>query len=384
MVILAAILCPFLSFAGEATITWQSNTEPDLEGYRVYSGTAPGAYGPFVPVGNKTSHTITGLDEGQTYYFVVTAVDQAGNESGYSSPPASKTISSLSPPPAPVLNAPSSGSTQAVTSITFSWDASPGATKYALIIWSESGQMFFNQWAGNVTSYDVAGFPNDGTRYYWTVYPWNTAGFGPHSEIKNFSNGSVSPPPAPVLSAPSSGSTQSDTSITFTWNASSGATNYALIIWSATGQTFFNGWVGNVTSHTAPSFPNDGTRYYWTVYPWNTAGFGPHSEIRNFLNGSVTVSPPPAPVLTAPSSGATQSGAAVTFSWNASSGATNYALIIWSESGQMFFNQWAGNVTSYDATGFPNDGTRYYWTVYPGNASGLGSHSEIRNFINGE
>jgi hypothetical protein len=35
-------------------------------------------------VGNNTTHTITGLQEGQVYYFAITAYDSDYNESGYS------------------------------------------------------------------------------------------------------------------------------------------------------------------------------------------------------------------------------------------------------------------------------------------------------------
>ena len=46
---------------------------------------------PEVPKGT-TTYVANGLTERKTYYFVVTAVDTSDNESGYSSPPASKAI----------------------------------------------------------------------------------------------------------------------------------------------------------------------------------------------------------------------------------------------------------------------------------------------------
>ncbi|MCG3115415.1 MAG: DNRLRE domain-containing protein [Candidatus Manganitrophus sp. SA1] len=70
-------------FAGDATLTWNANTEADLAGYRVYFGTASRTYGPSVNVGKATSHTLTGLAN-QTYFFAVTAYDTAGKESAFS------------------------------------------------------------------------------------------------------------------------------------------------------------------------------------------------------------------------------------------------------------------------------------------------------------
>jgi fibronectin type 3 domain-containing protein len=73
---------------GTATLCWDANTENDLAGYRVYSGTAPGAYDTSLPVGLTPTPvapctTMAGLATG-THYFAVTAYDASGNESPYS------------------------------------------------------------------------------------------------------------------------------------------------------------------------------------------------------------------------------------------------------------------------------------------------------------
>lgn len=69
-------------------LSWISNSETDLSGYRVYQGTAAG--GPYTKLGEvlassapQFSWTVPPNTEA-TEYFVVTAFDQAGNESGYS------------------------------------------------------------------------------------------------------------------------------------------------------------------------------------------------------------------------------------------------------------------------------------------------------------
>ena len=90
-VITLALVLPTLSFAGSATVSWKGNTESDLSGYKIYYGTASRSYGPPVPVGKVTQHTLANLTDGKTYYFGVTALDYSGNESGYSAE-AKKTI----------------------------------------------------------------------------------------------------------------------------------------------------------------------------------------------------------------------------------------------------------------------------------------------------
>jgi len=71
---------------GAATLSW---TGPigTVSGYRVYYGAASGIYDQAFGGGTyvtKTTFTVSGLISGHTYYFVVTAIDAAGGESGYS------------------------------------------------------------------------------------------------------------------------------------------------------------------------------------------------------------------------------------------------------------------------------------------------------------
>ena len=74
--------------AGTATLAWDAVTDENLQGYRVYYGTFSGKYlqspGQGLPVGNDTTtYKVTGLSNGATYYFAVTAYDLQG-ESAYS------------------------------------------------------------------------------------------------------------------------------------------------------------------------------------------------------------------------------------------------------------------------------------------------------------
>jgi len=90
-----------LSYSAEVTLAWDANTESDLAGYKVYYKT--GASGePYNGTGidqgdsgisilldslatpDNPSFSLTGLQENEFYYFVVTAVNSSGLESGYS------------------------------------------------------------------------------------------------------------------------------------------------------------------------------------------------------------------------------------------------------------------------------------------------------------
>ena len=62
-------------------LTWNANSESDLDGYNVYYGTSPGNYGDPIDVGDVTEYELTGLDEGVRYYVAITAYDTSDNES---------------------------------------------------------------------------------------------------------------------------------------------------------------------------------------------------------------------------------------------------------------------------------------------------------------
>lgn len=75
---------------GQVTLTWNPTTDDTgVTGYNVYSGlsSVESGGGSYTfgsqDVGNVTSYTVTGLSNGVTYYFSVTAYDAAANESDY-------------------------------------------------------------------------------------------------------------------------------------------------------------------------------------------------------------------------------------------------------------------------------------------------------------
>src|SRR5215831_13000438 len=89
------LFCAAHASAGQAHLTWDAVSAPNLAGYRLYYGQTPSSYTTYIDVGLQTTATMTGLTAGKTYYFVVTAYDTAGDESGASNT-ASVTMSSNS------------------------------------------------------------------------------------------------------------------------------------------------------------------------------------------------------------------------------------------------------------------------------------------------
>jgi len=87
--ILSAFLLLFALFpvhlpASALTLAWDSNTEDDLAGYKVYYGTRSRDYDSVIDVGDTTYHTIRGLEPETRYYLALTAYDISYNESDFS------------------------------------------------------------------------------------------------------------------------------------------------------------------------------------------------------------------------------------------------------------------------------------------------------------
>jgi hypothetical protein len=89
------------ALAAQVTLAWDPNSETDLDGYKIYyktgssgapyqgTGATEGNSPITVPLANLSSpanpqFTLRALSDTETYYFVITAYDTSGNESGYS------------------------------------------------------------------------------------------------------------------------------------------------------------------------------------------------------------------------------------------------------------------------------------------------------------
>jgi hypothetical protein len=87
--------------ASTLTLAWNSNTEDDLAGYKVYCGTRSRDYIHVVDVGNITYCSLSGLEPETRYYFALTAYDSSRNESDYSAEVSAVTGDDPDPAPAP-------------------------------------------------------------------------------------------------------------------------------------------------------------------------------------------------------------------------------------------------------------------------------------------
>ncbi|MCK4502714.1 MAG: fibronectin type III domain-containing protein, partial [Desulfuromonadales bacterium] len=116
-----------IAFCQDITLSWDPSPTPEVIGYKVYykqgnmdfpfDGT--GAYEGASPVdvGDVLSTTLTGLTDGVTYFFSVTAYDNDDSESSYSNIVSNSWL--------PSLVIPTDGATNEPVPVTFQWETAP-------------------------------------------------------------------------------------------------------------------------------------------------------------------------------------------------------------------------------------------------------------------
>ncbi len=284
-----------------------------------------------------TSKTITGLTPGTKYSLAV----RANNADGSSSYGATQAVTTLPDPP----DTPSNVSVTATTnSITVSWNAVSGATSYDVLL---NGKTY------NVTgtSKTITGL-TPGTDYSYVVRANNAGGSSAYTSTKTIQT-IPNPPAAPLTVS----ATATANSVTVSWNAVSGATNYDVL---------FNGTTYNVTgnSRTFTGLASD-TNYNYAVRAKNAGGSSAYSTTKTVR--TLTIPNPPG-VPTNVNATATEDS--VTVSWSAVSGATSYDVslngIIYNVTG-----------TSKTITGLISD-TSYNYAVCAKNAGGSSAYSSMK------
>jgi fibronectin type 3 domain-containing protein len=245
--------------AGDNSVTLDWSPVTGATSYNIYRGTAPGvtkATGTKVS-GVQSPNVVAGLTNGTPYYFVVTAVNAAG-ESGISAEKTA-TPSATPPPGAPGNVRASAGDNQA----TISWDAVGGATSYNIYRGTSTGvTKATGTQITNVTSPSVVTGLTNGTAYFFVVTAVNANGESAESFEVSATPAATPPPAAPGGVSATPGDAQASVS----WSAVAGATSYNLYWATTTGVTKATGTkITGVTTPSAVTGLANGTKYYFVV-----------------------------------------------------------------------------------------------------------------------
>jgi subtilase family serine protease len=245
------------------------------------------------------------------------------------------------------------------TTINLSWTASPNATGYDIYEGTASGAEAGSpvQTAISGTTATVTGL-QAGQTYYFYVTAVTASG---QSLPSNEANATLVPA-APTGVATSGGVS----TITLTWNASSGAASYSVLEGSTAGGEASTPVATGITGTTYTLSGAAGATGYFEVIAVNQGGnSAPSSEV------SGTVLPTSPSGLTA-----TGGNASVTLAWTAGLGAASYSIFQGASAGGETSTPVMSNVTGTSATisGLANS-TKYYFKVTSVNAAGSSAPS---------
>ncbi len=345
--------------AGNQQVSLSWTVSSSASTYNVMRGAASG--GPYTQVSTSTTTAFAdiGLTNGTTYYYVVIAVDSAGQSGNSNQASATPTAGA---PAAPVnLNA-TAGNQQ----VGLSWTVSSGATSYNVLRSTTNGGPYTQIATATSTTYSDTSLTN-GSTYYYVVTAVDTAGQSGNSNQASATPTAAAPtaPAAPANLSATAGNQQ----VNLSWTASSGAASYDVMRGTATGGPYTRIGTATTTGYADAGLTN-GTTYYYVVTAVNTAG---QSSNSNQASATPTGGLPAAPSAPAGLS-ATAGNQQVSLSWTASSGATSYNLMRGMVSGGPYTQISAATTTYYVDTSVTN-GTTYYYVVTAVSAGGQSGNS---------
>ena len=351
--------------AGNATVqlNWPAVAGAGIS-YSIFRGTTPGNESPS-PIYSgltTTSQLDTGLTNGTTYYYTVTATSSLG-QSVYSAE-ANATPILPSVPAAPfnlVASAPIGSK-----SIQLNWVPSSGATSYSIYRGTSSG-------SEGTTVYDTA--PSNtytdtgvaqGTTYYYVVRAVGTNGTSAASNEASSLAGFTSLAAAP---GPAYGQ------VSLNWLTFTGTVTYYTVQYGTQKGGPYPSSVSNITSTAQViSGLTVGTPYYFVVNGTNQAGTGANSNEATAFPAAPTA----APILLT----AVPHNQCVSLSWSSVPGATSYVVqygtsAVYPNLPGGYTNISGLALTSTTVNNLTN-GTSYYFQVVAVNAGGpSGPSSEL-------
>jgi fibronectin type 3 domain-containing protein len=267
---------------GNASVTLSWNASNGATGYNVYRSTSTGTETLLKSGVQGTTFSDTGLTNGTTYFYKVSAVNGAGES------PLSLEVSAM--PQAPIVAPPTPTGVMASAgdaSVAISWSASSGATGYNVYRSTSTGTETLLKSDVQGTTFSDTGLTNS-TTYFYKVSAINGAGESAlSSEVS--ATPQASPPAAPPTPTGLT-ATPGDASDELSWNASIGATSYNVYRSTSTGtETLLQSGVQGTTF--SDTNLTNGATYFYKVSAVNAGG-------ESALSGEVSATPQAPPTNT--------------------------------------------------------------------------------------
>ena len=332
---------------GRPTLKW--NAVSGAAKYEVYRARSKdGDYIKYSTV-TGTSYTNTSyIENGNTYYYKVRALDASGTAGAWSSI-VSVTYRAAS---TGTLSAPSvTGGKDSQGRPTLKWNAVSGAAKYEVYRARSKDGDYIKYSTVTGTSYTNISYIENGNTYYYKVRALKSDGTaGAWSSV-------VSVTYKQTLSAPTvTGGNDAQGRPTLTWNAVTGAAKYEVYRARSKDGTYSKYSTTTGTAYTNSSYLTSGATYYYKVRALDANGnAGPYSAVVS-VTCRLKLS---APTVT----GGNDAQGRPTLKWNAVTGAAKYEVYRARSKDGDYIKYSTVTGTSYTNTSYIESGNTYYYKV---------------------
>ena len=328
---------------GRPTLKWKAvSGAAKYEVYRARS--KDGDYIKYATV-TGTSYTNTSyIENGNTYYYKVRALDANGTAGAWSSIVAVTYKQTL---PAPTVT----GGSDAQGRPTLKWNAVTGAAKYEVYRARSKDGDYIKYATVTGTSYTNTSYIENGNTYYYKVRALDANGTaGAWSSV-------VSVTYKQTLSAPSvTGGNDAQGRPTLKWKAVSGAAKYEVYRARSKDGDYIKYATVTGTSYTNTSYIENGNTYYYKVRALKSDGTAGAWSSIVAVTYKQTLS---APAVT----GGNDAQGRPTLTWKAVSGAAKYEVYRARSKDGDYIKYSTVTGTSYTNTSYIENGNTYYYKV---------------------
>ena len=329
---------------GRPTLKWNAVT--GAAKYEVYRARSlNGDYIKYSTVTGTSYTNISYIENGNTYYYKVRALDANGTAGAWSSVVSVTYKQTLSAPSV-------TGGNDAQGRPTLKWKAVSGAAKYEVYRARSKDGDYIKYSTVTGTSYTNISYIENGNTYYYKVRALKSDGTaGAWSSIVSVTYRAAS---TGTLSAPAvTGGNDSQGRPTLTWKAVTGAAKYEVYRARSRSGTYTKYSTQTSTSYTNSSYLTSGTTYYYKVRALGSDGsYGPYSSVAS-VTYRATSSAVPAEVTMGK---ATAQGSYITVTWDKAANAASYRVY-----------RRVNNSSDWNVVASSVSGTSYTdWNVEPG------------------
>ena len=328
---------------GRPTLKW--NAVSGAAKYEVYRARSKdGDYIKYATV-TGTSYTNTSyIENGNTYYYKVRALDANGTAGAWSSIVSVTYKQTL---PAPTVT----GGNDSQGRPTLKWNAVSGAAKYEVYRARSLNGDYIKYSTTTGTAYTNTSYIEDGNTYYYKVRALKSDGTaGAWSSV-------VSVTYKQTLSAPSvTGGNDAQGRPTLKWNAVSGAAKYEVYRARSLNGDYIKYSTVTGTSYTNTSYIESGNTYYYKVRALKSDGTAGAWSSIVAVTYKQTLS---APAVT----GGNDAQGRPTLTWKAVTGAAKYEVYRARSKDGDYIKYSTVTGTSYTNTSYIENGNTYYYKV---------------------